>query len=529
MSFGALLEAAMAGTERREPPATLPAIKDLAPARRLLLSASYEGMRRLAGRPLDPIVDVIAVEPCGRETLRAIPASAGARLLDILSDRPELLLEWLGVTAHAKWRVSPDCLPDLLEYARTRFETHDLLEQVGGERALWLANLNPDWQYAARLDAEVRIAIGTPQERVRALRRIRRQSAARGREILSGMWRSERAETRLALLDVLAHDLSAEDEPLLLRAVQDARKDVRDTGLRLIRRVPGSHFGQRWIQRARQLVAVSDAGIEVREPGEPDSEPGWIEDGLDPRPPKGMGSTAWILQQTLAFTPPSIWPHGMLGAIQRSDWSQPLLNGLGQAAAAYADAQWCEDLLVAWDSATQQREKLSVNPKALFGALAPARAEAVFVRLLDIGAPPEAAVALVAATFPWSEDFSRLIVTRLPGLIEKWQYAASAFLQTAPLRLDPRVLPEAERLLDGEIQPAWARPAVQRLGRTLQFRLAMRTELEPARPPLPLGELCPVGELCPAPSAGEGCLRAAESRREGTDPSPPPSPTERGG
>jgi hypothetical protein len=42
------------------------------------------------------------------------------------------------------------------------------------------------------------------------------------------------------------------------------------------------------------------------------------------------------------------------------------------------------------------------------------------------------------------------------------------------------VLPEAAQLLDNHREPGWARPALQRVVKTLEFRVAMRTELEPA-------------------------------------------------
>ena len=382
-------------------------------------------------------------------------------MLEILADQPALLLEWLGLAARGGWRVSHDCLPDLLEHATAHEETHDLVMLVGGERLGWLANLKPEWHFAARIDPEEQLTLGTPNERARALRRIRRQDPARGRELLQDIFngRSERAEMRSALLDALTEGLSAEDEPLLQQAVQDSRKELREKGLRLIRRIPDSRFGQRWIERARTVVVFDDQSIGIREPDEPD--PAWLDDGLDPRPPKGIGRTAWILQQTLALTPPAIWRLGMVAAVQRSDWSQPLLSGLAQAAVAYADADWCEALLLV----------PSVRSAALLGALAPDRAEAVVWRLFET--QPDGAAALVPSLkHAWSEDFSRRIVARLPS---SCRYEAS-------LRLDPRVLPEAEHLLDGDIAPAWTRHPLERLVKTLKFRLDMRKELEPAAP-----------------------------------------------
>ena len=124
--MSSLLDVAMAGTQRREIPGALPAFDNLPPESRLLRGASYEGLRRLAGRPPDPVENVIAVEPCGPETRPGVPALAGARLVEILTDRPGLLLEWLGLAAGGGWRISHDCLPDVLDYARSHPDVHDL-------------------------------------------------------------------------------------------------------------------------------------------------------------------------------------------------------------------------------------------------------------------------------------------------------------------------------------------------------------------------------------------------------------------
>jgi hypothetical protein len=485
MSFGGLLDTAMGGSLRRTVDAVVPAFEHLPPEGRLLRGASYEGLRRLAGRPVDPVEGVVLFEPCPPDVLRVISAAAGARLLEILGNRHELVSEWLGLAAGRKLRISHDCVPDLLEHARTRPEIHELVMQVGGERLTWLAHLNPAWMFARRTDPEEQLGLGTPVERARALRRIRQEDPARGRELLQAILtgRSERTEARVALLDALRVGLSAEDEALMEGALRDPRKELREHAQGLIRRIPGSRFGQRFAARARQLVSVQVGAlgtrIEIREP-DGEADPAWIDDGLDPRPPKGIGATAWILQQTMAFAPPSIWSGATLEAFQRSEWSQPLLNGLAQAAAAYADAEWCEALLLARAGAPKDRENLPPNAKALLGVLTRERAENVLLRLLDDGAPWVPALA-ASATSQWSERFSRLIVERLPELLEKWQYgAAGSFLQAASLRLDPTVLPAAERLRDLDIHPAWARPSVLRLLRTLELRLSMREELEAA-------------------------------------------------
>ena len=83
--------------------------------------------------------------------------------------------------------------------------------------------------------------------------------------LLVESWAGESAAARLAFLPLLAERLSVEDEPLLERALRDRRKDVRQTALGLIRRLPDSDFARRWSGRARQIVRPLADRIVVRE------------------------------------------------------------------------------------------------------------------------------------------------------------------------------------------------------------------------------------------------------------------------
>src|SRR2546428_13731545 len=98
------------------------------------------------------------------------------------------------------------------------------------------------------------------------------------------------------LLIVLSEGVSTEDKTLIERALGDSRKEVRETALRWIRRIPGSRFSARWRDRTRQVVqfkkGLTGGRVEVREPREVDRT--WVADGLDPRPPKAIGAMAWL-------------------------------------------------------------------------------------------------------------------------------------------------------------------------------------------------------------------------------------------
>src|SRR5438067_5419318 len=316
MNFSELLEVALAGTRRQAPPEAIADQEEMSAETRLLRGASYEGLRRLAGRPLER-TDSLIPPPPPPKVWTEVPPAAAVRLLEVLDGRTELWPEWLQLAVGRRLRVPPLSLPELLEYARletdsdSEADVRELINQVGGERLAWLAGLNPDWHFAAYVDPEQQLARGAREERASALRRIRRRDPARGRELLLDLWPSERADARPKLLESLAIGLSAADEQFLEQTVADPRKEVRETALRLIRRIPDSRFGHRWTERTRQLITLNTdasegARFDIREPI--DLDPAWSVDGLDARRPRDTRTIAAVLQQVMALTPPSIWP-----------------------------------------------------------------------------------------------------------------------------------------------------------------------------------------------------------------------------
>ncbi|HEV7666443.1 MAG TPA: DUF5691 domain-containing protein, partial [Chloroflexota bacterium] len=383
--FADLLDAALAGTVRQDPPAALPVLGQESKESRLLRGASFAGLRHLAGRPFTSPPDAIHVEPAPPETLDQVPEAAGKRLANILDRRPGLLPEYLSLVADHNLRLPHELLPDLLDYAAARLAAHDdlsdLLAATGGLRVAWLAAQRPTWSFAAPFDADRQFERGQLDGRVRALRAIRRRDPERGRTLLEQTWSGENSEARRRLLGSLAVHLSVADEPLLERAVR-GRDQGRPAALALLPRLPASNFGRRWAERAQRLLALKDGVLEVAEPDAPPDD--WLADGLSPRSPKNTGETAWLLQQVLALTPPSTWSLELLPAIQHSHWAQPLVAGLTDAAIAYADAPWIEALLQAWASSPDVTARAPAHVARLFQQLEPDRAEAFFARLLDV-------------------------------------------------------------------------------------------------------------------------------------------------
>jgi hypothetical protein len=439
VTFPELLDTALAGTLNQAPStAEVSAEQELSTERRVVRRASLEGLRWLAGRPPGQPEPGVAPECAAPETLAEVSPAAAARLADILDRRPEALLEWLQLACERRLRVPPMLLPDVLEIGRYQgVLERELIVEAGGARIVWLAQLNPAWAFAAHADAEDQFARGSREDRAVALRRIRRRDPAHARDLLRAAWQSERGEARAGLLAALEPGLSLADEGLLVDAVHDTRREIREVALRLLRHLPGSSWAARWTARAASVIRLAGNDLLVGEPEEIDAA--WRADGIDARPPKGMSATEWLLQQVMALTPPDSWPHEMLERVLRGAWREPLVSGLAQAAATYASARWCRTLVIA--------SLPGVDPRPLYAALPAPQALDVLTELIESRG-------------------------------QKHHATLAAVLREAAWHLDPAAAPRVEAWLDGDSVPLWFNPALVRVVDTLDYRLAMRRELD---------------------------------------------------
>jgi hypothetical protein len=120
-------------------------------------------------------------------------------------------------------------------------------------------------------------------------------------------------------------------------------------------------------------------------------------------------------------------------------------------------------------------DPLPLDATTLFSVLPAADAERVLQALIELG-PPAFAGLPELLPGPWSLAFSRWLVAELPRLAARWQYGLLGLLGVAPMRLDPRVLPAAEQLLD-RVTNDWSARALLRVVQTLDYRQAMAAEL----------------------------------------------------
>ena len=442
-----LVSVALLGTERREPPPLDdPGLGGLAAGdaeERLLTAAGAIAVQRRAGRR--PAKAPALPPPAPEETLSPCPPAAANRLSLLLEDRRVLLAEWLRALAARGARSPEERLPDLLEAATATQALRADVETVLGQRGRWLASLEPRWAWAAPLpqdeeERESAWATGDRPHRRRLFAHLRREAPDRARQLLEAGWNEEPPEDRAWFVAALADGLSAEDEPLLERALDDRRREVRAAAADLLPRLPESAFGGRMRGRTLPLVRVEGGlrkRLHVMLPE--DLDEATARDGIMRKPPQAMGERAWWLVQLVGSTPLGAWDELGLSPDQATklrandDLETPLRAGFARAADQQRNPCWAEAFV---EVEPRLAELLDPESAASF-AVARLRAGAVDVAE-QLPAPwPRAASA---------EGLELLVQLLRPG--GDWARA-----RLLALRIDPTLADDAAKRLGG-LDPA---------------------------------------------------------------------------
>ncbi|MCU7725121.1 DUF5691 domain-containing protein [Actinoplanes sp. KI2] len=475
-----LLAAALVGTDRRP-----------WSGGSLLDSAAVALARRRAG--VTPAHGHAPIPAAPAEITPPLPAASGARLIRILGDgvpggaqiAHELLSQWLEAAAAKGGHVPPVVLPALLDAGRRNSLIRPALAQVAGRRGAWLAGMRGDWRWlrdetVAATAGETGAAweTGTIGERLGYLIELRRADPARGLSLLTRSWPHESSDDRARFVAALATGLSLADEPFLEQALDDRRKEVRESALDLLRSLPGSSLGKRMAQRAAAAVRRDPNGWLLVTPPE-DLDTGMRRDGMAATPARGLGVSAWLLEETLAGAPLDTWsdPATMLRLARGNDWESALLHGWAKAAIAQRDAAWATALID--EAAAALRESVRwdlhlVIPPDELGRLAAdalRREDGMAHRLLSIhpGRWPDELSTAVLETIAHRARTDR----------HTWQLGElcrSAALAMPPAWADP-VGRLAAQLDQDPADQSRARPVAE-LARTLTFRHEMLQEFQ---------------------------------------------------
>lgn len=373
MTFAQLTQAALLGTERHSisAPAEATPLGDLlrkldyTQREQALLSATalitaYERSGRQPARDTAPVT-----ASCPEEQVPYAGTPAQTLLRRLLDgEQLQLLPEWLELALEAKALAAPELLPSVLITATSQSSLRQSILGVVGERGRWLAAQNPEWSWVGGSQTDESIwQTGTPAARALFLRQARQVNPDHALELLNSTWKQETPESRAAFISVLEVGINPNDEPFLESALDDKRKEVRRIAARLLARLPGSALVKRVTERAapRLTFVAGKAGgilklqlgkkpsIDVELPAECDKA--MQRDGIEPKPPQGIGEKAWWLMQMLHVVPLDFWtkqwnttPEEIIAASLLGEWKKELLEAWTQATVLQQNFTWAEPL-----------------------------------------------------------------------------------------------------------------------------------------------------------------------------------------
>ncbi|MFD6268510.1 SWIM zinc finger family protein [Nocardia asteroides] len=514
-----LVSVALLGTARRSAdgvtlaPAVAAAVPQRSgePAVRLLDTAALQDLYlrggRLPGSAPKP-------EPALDDPRPLLPRQAADRLSRMLADKSAFLPEWFAAAAPMDFRL-PDVLCVQALTAASDVSLRGSLLRMAGRRGRWLAARNPAWSGLLDAFPVDRAAIaehpdetpespgtddiwlfGAPGERKDWLAQLRRRDPAAALEVLTTAWAKESGAIKAELLALLADGLNLHDEPLLERALDDRRGDVRRTAAGLLARLPGSALGQRMAARVRAWLRVNpDGTVEVAVPAEVDAQA--RRDGITDSTDQATlrwdtpDSTLKTLHQAIAATPLTAWEPlvratGAGTATAALTLSLPprhakaIVDGWVDAALAQRDTTWARALF----AHATPTEQAVLRRRELFTLLdATDRVEHVLD--LDAHQLTELHAILPGLGHPWprpvADHVLRLLTERARTTARQPHasagvYADRALLTAAGVHLPAELAGSVTALADSTDDPAWHQ-AFHRLAHDLTDRATMLEEL----------------------------------------------------
>jgi hypothetical protein len=466
------------------------------PPAETLTIAAVSGARARAGFVSNASVEPIPV--CPADDRSPSTASAAARLAEILrTNDTDLLREWAHLANAAGLRAPAHLIADMLRHAvGTPFRPNPVFECLG-TRGPWLAALDP--RYAQRVrpaspdeSPEHVWQTGTTADRDHVLRTLRENDPALGLELIRSTWNTDAAAERAKFLEAMSVGLGATDEAFLEAALEDRSKAVRRAAADLLADLPGSAFQTRMTERLESVIRLESRKITLKRTARltivpPTAfDPAWERDGIDIKPPQGIGERAWWLRQIITFAPLEAWeritgldPQGVIDALRPDDSADDADEAILANLTRRPIPRWVAPTASVEFARKHVRLHL-LSP--LWSALPPIEAEQALKPILDRDtAPPQQVLALLSsAGWAWSPDFSRSALQ----LAHKHRkaphgedYLVRSWLWQIAGRIDPSALELFEKLIKA-MYPELTPKAFESLERA-RSRAEMHKEFAP--------------------------------------------------
>jgi hypothetical protein len=404
----------------------------------------------------------------------------------------QALSEWLSVLASTGKRIKELLLPSLLDHGASNKDYREAILPVLGKRGVWLAGQNPAWNYVTGTNLTEGIwQTGSSEERLNALKQIRRDDAAKALELLSQSWQQESPADRARFIDVLQINLSMNDEPFLENALDDKRKEVRRAAADLLAKMPESQLCKRMLERALPLFGYksgSKARFEVTLPE--DYGKAMTRDGIDSFSPYSqtgdkLGNKAFILSQILGAIPIQVWRQkwgittkDIVKLTDKNEWQQVLSLAWFNAAQRFPDEEMAAALL---ENSFAHKKQL-FNPVPLMDVLTPDwREEVILTAIQSYGAQQNARSTIMnlisGPHHQWSQHLTRGALNCVYNYIKaedrSWMYT----LGIGVFYMSPVIALEEISKWQLEL-PAYERKyLLEHIEAPLSFRIEMLAEL----------------------------------------------------
>jgi hypothetical protein len=189
--------------------------------------------------------------PAPQEERPYCSPAAMLALNDMLQEESaSLLAHWLQLCRTHSLLATPDVLHLLLQIGLAHKHLREDILACGGQRARWLAGLNPDWApYTTSADTEEQLwQTGTPEQRRHILLQLRKTDPGKAREWLQSSWSQEDANTKADLLQTFYTNPSAGDTPFLESLAGEKSKKVKTEALILLKKIPSSDLVRQYTE-----------------------------------------------------------------------------------------------------------------------------------------------------------------------------------------------------------------------------------------------------------------------------------------
>ena len=250
-----------------------------------------------------------ALTPADMDMRPCILKAARGRLTQLLATQPDLIPEWMKLANERGYRVPHSQIISLLDYGRQHLELRQTILPLLDVRGRWLAQQNPHWAWASGDISSAETALetwetGGKAARALAFRSIRAADPEQARALLGAVWKTEALEERKNFLAEFEALLSDSDEVFLESCLDDRSKDVRQLAAGFLAKLPNSAYVQRMTARGIKLLKNDTKELEVILP---EWNNDFARDGIEKKPPHGIGEKAHWWQSIIARVPLEVW------------------------------------------------------------------------------------------------------------------------------------------------------------------------------------------------------------------------------